>query len=102
MPAVPLGLNGEPFAEPELPGVTVNVEHVVFGAPGWPGPFGLGVAKTAVAPATAMTPAAVALIKSCFNTKTSFMNWSSNPVSVAGLSGVSRIPRVTLGATVAT
>ena len=37
-------MNGE-FAVTELPGVAVNCWHVVFGAPGWPGPFGLVVAK---------------------------------------------------------
>ena len=44
MPDWPFGLNGE-FAAPELPGVAVNCWHVVFGAPGWPGPFGLVSAK---------------------------------------------------------
>ncbi len=45
MPDWPVGLNGE-FAPIELPGVVVNCWHVVFDAPGWPGPFGLFVAKT--------------------------------------------------------
>ena len=44
MPDCPFGLKGE-FAAAELPGVAVNCWHVVFGAPGWPGPFGLVVAN---------------------------------------------------------
>ena len=43
VPEVPVGLNTEPAAELELPGVEVAPElpHVVPGAPGWPGPLGL-------------------------------------------------------------
>jgi hypothetical protein len=46
VPAVPAELNGEPEAEFEPPGVEVApwLPHVVPGAPGWPGPFGLGSA----------------------------------------------------------
>ena len=47
VPACPFGLNGEPLALAELPGVDVASElpQVVPGAPGWPGPFGLGVGE---------------------------------------------------------
>ena len=58
VPACPLGLNGEPLALAELPGVTValGLPQVVPGAPGWPGPFGLVSANAADGIAT-MKPA---------------------------------------------
>jgi hypothetical protein len=43
VPDWPDPLNGD-CAPVEWPGVTVYCEHVVLGAPGCPGPFGLGVA----------------------------------------------------------
>ena len=56
-PACPVGLNGAPFDEAEPPGAVVNRWHVVFGAPGWPGPFGLVLADAATGIAMTM-PAA--------------------------------------------
>jgi len=51
VPATPVELKGEPLAEAEGGVWLVALEEpqVVRGAPGWPGPFGLGVASTNVA-----------------------------------------------------
>jgi hypothetical protein len=48
VPATPFGLNGDPSAEIELPGVNRldGPPQVLVGAPGCPGPFGLGSAET--------------------------------------------------------
>lgn len=44
VPEVPFGLNTEPGAETEPPGVAVlprmRLPQVLGGAPGWPGPWG--------------------------------------------------------------
>lgn len=48
LPACPLGLNGD-WELLEFPGVTIYCWQVVFGAPGCPGPFGLGLASAAPA-----------------------------------------------------
>jgi hypothetical protein len=54
VPAVPFALNGEPDAEAAAPGVEfafpAGPPQVVFGAPGCPGPFGLGVAEATAVP----------------------------------------------------
>src|SRR6516164_4220254 len=62
VPAWPLGLNGEPFAFTALPGVEVapGLPQVVPGAPGCPGPFGLGSANAVAGIATAMPATAIA------------------------------------------
>src|SRR6516225_4780601 len=63
VPACPLGLNTEPPALTELPGVEVApvLPQVVPGAPGWPGdPVGLGSANAIPGIATAMPATAIA------------------------------------------
>jgi len=62
VPAWPLGLNGEPPALTELPGVEVapGLPQVVPGAPGCPGPLGLGSANAVAGIATAMPATAIA------------------------------------------
>jgi hypothetical protein len=63
VPAWPPGLNTEPGALAELPGVELvaaELKHVVPGAPGWPGPLGLVSANAVAGIATAMPATAIA------------------------------------------
>ena len=47
-------MKGEPLAEPEPPGtIGFEVPQVLSGAPGWPGPFGLGLASAPETPVKA-------------------------------------------------
>lgn len=60
VPACPEGSNGLPPAFTALPGVipVLALPQVVFGAPGCPGPLGLGVALAATGTARAIPAAA--------------------------------------------
>ena len=90
-PAWPFGLNGDPFALADLPGVEVAFElpHVVPGAPGCPGPFGLGsAAATPEIPnvaTTAITPA-IAIDRTFLTSVILSMMWRKTPQSPTDLS----------------